>query len=90
MIETNEQWPASGEIDIIEGVNTQTSTAVTLHTSPGCRISNEGTDPSTVLKEADCNYNNAFGGCGQQTSNKENYGDGFNLIGGGVYGECHP
>ena len=29
-------WPDGGEIDIIEGVNGQSYTQSTLHTSPGC------------------------------------------------------
>jgi hypothetical protein len=29
-------WPANGEIDIIEGANDITPNTVTLHTSPGC------------------------------------------------------
>ncbi len=29
-------WPAGGEIDIIEGVNTQTANQVTLHSTSGC------------------------------------------------------
>ncbi|KAL6869557.1 hypothetical protein ACO1O0_000883 [Amphichorda felina] len=78
-------WPNSGEIDIIEGVNDQSSTAVTLHTGPGCVITNEGTDPLTQLNDADCNTGGGFTGCGQQTSNPLNYGEGFNGIQGGVY-----
>jgi hypothetical protein len=78
-------WPQAGEIDILEGVNTQDATAITLHTGPGCTITNEGTDQGTVLKEANCNAGDAFTGCGQQTSNPENYGDGFNAVGGGIY-----
>ncbi|KAF1956794.1 hypothetical protein CC80DRAFT_516284 [Byssothecium circinans] len=31
-------WPSAGEIDILEGVNAETSNAVTLHTSSGCAI----------------------------------------------------
>ncbi|KAH7115756.1 concanavalin A-like lectin/glucanase domain-containing protein [Dactylonectria estremocensis] len=43
-------WPVSGEIDIIEGVNSQSSNIVTLHTSPGCAMDNIGTTAS-MLRE---------------------------------------
>ncbi|EFQ26508.1 tat pathway signal sequence [Colletotrichum graminicola] len=78
-------WPNSGEIDIIEGVNTQESNSVTLHTGPGCSINNDGSLSSTKLNSKDCNNNSAFTGCGQDTASNQNYGDGFNAIGGGVY-----
>jgi hypothetical protein len=78
-------WPAGGEIDIIEGVNTQTSTSITLHTAPGCTINNDGTVGSTTLSHANCNEGNAAVGCGQTTNNNQNYGDGFNDASGGVY-----
>ena len=78
-------WPSSGEIDIIEGVNTQATGAVTLHTSPGCTMTNTGASASTKLKSADCGGGNASGGCGQQTADVQNYGDGFNDVRGGVY-----
>ncbi|RFU81441.1 glycoside hydrolase family 16 [Trichoderma arundinaceum] len=78
-------WPSSGEIDIIEGVNTQTTDSITLHTSPGFTVSNDGSDPSTVLVGSDCGAGNGNSGCGQSTSDNQNYGDGFNAIGGGVY-----
>ncbi|KAH7147102.1 glycoside hydrolase family 16 protein [Dactylonectria estremocensis] len=48
-------WPISGEIDIIEGVNTQVHNTITLHTGSGCYITNEGTLESTTL-----NYGNSF------------------------------
>lgn len=75
-------WPNSGEIDIIEGVNTQTSDSITLHTSAGFSVSNDGSDSGTQLLGSDCEGNN---GCSQTTSNNQNYGDGFNAINGGVY-----
>jgi hypothetical protein len=78
-------WPNSGEIDILEGVSTQESTAVTLHTSQGCTINNDGTDSTTTLKGTDCGASGAAVGCSQMTSNTQNYGDGFNAIGGGIY-----
>ncbi|KAH7108901.1 concanavalin A-like lectin/glucanase domain-containing protein [Dactylonectria macrodidyma] len=73
-------WPSSGEIDIIEGVNTQVQNRITLHTSSGCSITNEGTLGSTVLMESNCHP-----GCSQQTADSLNYGDGFNENGGGIY-----
>ncbi|UNI14445.1 hypothetical protein JDV02_001074 [Purpureocillium takamizusanense] len=78
-------WPSSGEIDIIEGVNTQTQNAVTLHTSPGCVMSNVGTLASTLLESGNCGSGTASGGCQQRTTDNQNYGDGFNDIKGGVY-----
>lgn len=78
-------WPASGEIDIIEGVNMQDRATVTLHTSPGCTMSNEGALSSTQLKDARCGAGGSSGGCGQQTADTQNYGDGFNAVRGGVY-----
>jgi hypothetical protein len=75
-------WPTSGEIDIVEGVNTQTHNRIYLHTGPGCVVTNEGSDQSTFLLGEDCG---APEGCGQITSESQNYGDGFNNIKGGVY-----
>lgn len=75
-------WPSSGEIDIIEGVNNQQSNAITLHTSAGCTMANTGSLSSTKLASADCEGNS---GCSQQTSVTDNYGAGFNAAGGGVY-----
>lgn len=31
-------WPASGEVDILEGVNDESPNAATLHTSSGCSM----------------------------------------------------
>ncbi|TWU76808.1 hypothetical protein ED733_005579 [Metarhizium rileyi] len=78
-------WPESGEIDILEGVNAQTQNVITLHTKPGCRMSNEGTIPSTQFASPDCGASGASAGCGQRTSDTQAYGDGFNSMGGGVY-----
>ncbi|GAB7341941.1 hypothetical protein MBLNU457_g0244t2 [Dothideomycetes sp. NU457] len=81
-------WPAGGEIDIIEGVHTQTTNDITLHTSPGCSISNNGAFSGHISTDncyiyADGQTANA--GCQIQTSNTATYGAGFNAVGGGVY-----
>lgn len=78
-------WPGSGEIDIIEGVNTQTSNIVTLHTTATCVVNNGGSASGTFTKNTNCNADNGYSGCGAGTSNGASYGNGFNANGGGVY-----
>ncbi|KAJ2972865.1 hypothetical protein NUW58_g9090 [Xylaria curta] len=73
-------WPHSGEIDIIEGVNLQTNTSITLHTAPGCSFSEDS------FSHGDCGApGDGTMGCGGPTHNTQNFGAGFNEIGGGVY-----
>ncbi|PVH88102.1 glycoside hydrolase family 16 protein [Cadophora sp. DSE1049] len=79
------EWPANGEIDILEGVNDDTTNHITLHTSPGCKLNSTGALPSSTLSTSDCNAGNAGEGCSLTTTNKQNYGTGFNAIGGGIY-----
>lgn len=81
-------WPSSGEIDIIEGVNTQKANSMALHTGAGCSVSNTGlfsgrvSTPNCDVK-ASGQPGNA--GCAILTGNDESYGDGFNQASGGVY-----
>ncbi|KAK4242357.1 glycoside hydrolase [Achaetomium macrosporum] len=75
-------WPNSGEIDIIEGVNSQNSNSVSLHTGSGCSVSNAGSLASTKLLSPNCQGNE---GCTQTTGASNTYGTGFNAAGGGVY-----
>ena len=93
-------WPSSGEIDIIEGVNTQTSNAITLHTGSGCSIdsgtsqagggsSNAAAIFSGSVTTSNCDVDaagqSANAGCSIGTSDSFNYGDGLNANKGGVY-----
>lgn len=78
-------WPAGGEIDIIEGVNTQSTNDITLHTSAGCTINTAGSQGGTVLSNSNCNDGNAGTGCGVTTTTAHAYGTSFNNNGGGVY-----
>ncbi|RAL00521.1 glycoside hydrolase family 16 protein [Aspergillus ibericus CBS 121593] len=80
-------WPNNGEIDIIEGVNQQTTNDMTLHTSDGCTINNSGF--TGTLTTDNC-YVDAAGqssnaGCGITDPSTESYGTGFNANGGGVF-----
>lgn len=76
-------WPNSGEIDIIEGVNDQTSNTITLHTSPGCYMTMLGEGNGTQTGRKDCSA--AGEGCGMETNGGQNFGDAFNNSNGGVY-----
>ncbi|USW54883.1 Putative glycoside hydrolase family 16, concanavalin A-like lectin/glucanase domain superfamily [Septoria linicola] len=78
-------WPNGGEIDMLEGVNDQTMNDVTLHTGPGCSITNNG-GFSGELKYTGCassGDNNT--GCQIGATSTKTYGSGFNTNKGGVY-----
>lgn len=85
---TGPDWPSQGEIDIIEGVNDQSSNSMTLHTGPGCSITNNGGFSGSIAT-SNCDINAAGQsqnqGCGIAANNDETYGEGLNNIGGGVY-----
>lgn len=68
---TGPNWPNSGEIDIIEGVNTASQDQMTMHTSAGC-----------TLAGSDCQGNN---GCPIKPDTANDYGTNFNNANGGVY-----
>ncbi|KIW68755.1 hypothetical protein PV04_04677 [Phialophora macrospora] len=81
-------WPVNGEIDIIEGVNSQSANSMALHTNAGCSITSTGAF-SGSLETDDCDVNapgqatNA--GCAIKSQDTSSYGSGFNANGGGVY-----
>jgi len=78
-------WPNSGEIDIIEGVNRESRNSITLHTKPGCTMPG-GRDMGGSAKSSNCDANvNGNEGCGVLLNKPNSYGDGFNNQGGGVY-----
>ena len=80
-------WPTTGEIDIIEGVNQANYNQMTLHTSDGCSINNSGF--SGTLETSNCyveaSDQSANSGCAIIDTDQQSYGDGFNNADGGVY-----
>lgn len=86
---TGPNWPNSGEIDIIEGVNDQSSNSMTLHTTSGCTISKEPMTGSIETTNCDVNAagqsNNQGCGISAGSGASTTYGSGFNAIDGGVY-----
>jgi Glycosyl hydrolases family 16 len=81
-------WPSSGEIDILEGVNEQTSNSMAMHTGPGVVISKNASFTGELVTSG-CDINAAGQGknvgCVIQDHDNTTYGKGFNAIGGGVY-----
>ena len=89
MLGTGADWPFAGEIDIMENVNTASSTQLTLHTSEGCQMP-PTTPPlhSGHPLDADCNCvngNNGNAGCGIRSTDHLTYGNSFNSQSGGLY-----
>ena len=48
-------WPSGGEIDVIEGVNNQTSVQTTLHTTPGCSMDKDSSPMTGTWITRNCN-----------------------------------
>jgi len=92
-----DNWPAGGEIDIIEGTQNTTSNQSTLHTLPGCTLdtSRQNNDAAMLVSDATftgnvattvCDSSVAFNsGCGIVNPDPNSYGFGLNSAGGGVF-----
>lgn len=83
-----DNWPAGGEIDIIEGVNTAHQNSIAAHTTNGCTLASASEEVFTGEKQrTDCATGNENIGCGfgSPANATTAYGDGFNAINGGVY-----
>ncbi|KAF1807200.1 glycoside hydrolase family 16 protein [Mucor lusitanicus] len=82
-------WPNSGEIDIIEGVNKQAQNQATLHTSSGCTMEGVSRSQTSTVLTSNCDVNaagqGANVGCGVMSPSSQTYGAGFNSNKGGVY-----
>ena len=85
-------WPNSGEIDIIEGVNNNAQNSMTLHTKSGCSVNNQNSyNPATgsTSETTNCDVNapgqSANQGCSNLATSSASYGSQFNSQGGGVY-----
>ncbi|KAI1796360.1 concanavalin A-like lectin/glucanase domain-containing protein [Ganoderma leucocontextum] len=64
-------WPAGGEIDVLEAVNLMTANQMALHTSTGCTVNS-----------TDCSQSS---GCTVTETQDNSYGQGFATAGGGVW-----
>ncbi|KAG9858383.1 glycoside hydrolase family 16 protein, partial [Aureobasidium melanogenum] len=82
MTDTGAQWPANGEIDIVEQVNGHDYNSATLHTSSGCAItgnisSGQSDLFSGTLMTPDCDVNSPTqsknAGCGIRAPSNETF-----------------
>ena len=84
--EEHPEWPAYGEIDIIEQVHNSTFTQHTLHTRYGCdytSVDTTGQFTGTWAGSKDCNKDNALTGCGIQAA-EGTHGKPWKTGGGGI------
>ena len=78
LLGTGGEWPAVGEIDILEYVHETSYNAMTLHTAPGCTVDNATTSFGGQLQHTNCNENTAFTGCSiHSPSNTSSLGQDF-------------
>ncbi|TCD71739.1 hypothetical protein EIP91_005505 [Steccherinum ochraceum] len=81
-----DDWPYHGELDILEGVNEQTSNQITVHTGTVCNLVKDAVQTTGRLVGTTCqSANGANAGCNFATDGNTTYGHGFNMNAGGVY-----
>ncbi|EIM86268.1 uncharacterized protein STEHIDRAFT_147699 [Stereum hirsutum FP-91666 SS1] len=83
-------WPAGGEIDIVEGVNDYTNNQATIHTNPGCNLPSSSSSTlgitGTIVGGTNCAAAETGNqGCGVRAVETNSFGAAFNDAGGGVY-----
>lgn len=78
-------WPADGEIDIVEGVSNNTYNQMTLHTAPGCTVAPDSGGTGKLLGSVCGAAETGNAGCGIVDNNPDSYGGGYNANGGGVH-----
>jgi hypothetical protein len=84
-------WPTTGEIDIVEGVNNYTNNQATIHSTVGCTLPSNATSSSldisgSLVSGTNCavqQTNNE--GCGVRAQQTNSFGAPFNANGGGVF-----
>ncbi|PWN43788.1 hypothetical protein IE81DRAFT_321952 [Ceraceosorus guamensis] len=81
---TTSNWPAGGEIDIVEGASDQgPRNLASLHTTAGCTIPAGNSSISTGFTgQTDCQYQP---GCSESFSLSNSFGPAFNQNGGGWF-----
>jgi hypothetical protein len=86
-------WPNHGEIDIIEGINTNTQNQYTVHSAPGCEIDTSSSAPlgfkvssiASSVGHTSCGSSKSSNtGCAFVDKSDSSFGAPFNAAGGSV------
>ncbi|KAL8764583.1 MAG: hypothetical protein Q9209_007966 [Squamulea sp. 1 TL-2023] len=78
---TGPAWPSNGEIDILEGVNLQSTNKMTLHTDPGCTINGKDCQGSQGCSVDSGPYGDSINSAGGATYALEWTSEGMNIWG---------
>ncbi|EIW71075.1 hypothetical protein M231_03526 [Tremella mesenterica] len=79
-------WPKGGEIDIMEGINQQTTNQIALHTNTSTCTQSSSTSFSGTAGWNDCSIEtNNDSGCIVNDTRTDSYGAAFAQAGGGVF-----
>ncbi|PPQ67875.1 hypothetical protein CVT25_010314 [Psilocybe cyanescens] len=80
-------WPAAGEIDVLEGVHNQPTNQMSLHTSEGCSLPSKfsASQVTSNVLHTECFVEPSNVGCGFSDTDPNSYGHNFNVAGGGVF-----
>lgn len=78
-------WPRTGEIDIIEGVNLNTNNKFVLHTDTDCKTDGVGQTGTQILYDCALDSPSGPSGCDVNAVESTSYGNGFNSANGGVF-----
>lgn len=78
-------WPENGEIDVMEAVNvvSDATNQMTLHTSPGCKMTGRRQEIGKALQTNCVNTTDSNAGCGVDAGSYT-FGNQFNKYGGAV------
>ncbi|KAJ7217226.1 glycoside hydrolase family 16 protein [Mycena pura] len=78
-------WPAGGEIDVLEGVDITSTNKMTLHTNDGCTM--DAAPQLGTVDSTNClsGVNGDNTGCGVTDPDPTSFGKGFNDAQGGVF-----
>lgn len=85
-------WPNGGEIDIVEGISYTSQNTYSVHTAHGCTVNSTNNSQlgsyqlqNKTLATNCASFETSNQGCGVQSSLRNDFGVGYNNMGGGIH-----